>query len=92
MHKIRVSIASVIISAIPVITYPTSPNNPSLLALTKNFGSINGFVRDASNGERLAYANILIKGTALGGSSNDKGYYFIENIAPGKYIVAAVNR
>lgn len=53
----------------------------------KDFGAINGFVSDASNGEKLAYANIIVKGTDLGASSNDKGYYFIENVPPGKYLV-----
>ena len=39
--------------------------------------TISGFVTDAANGEALQYANVLLKGTSLGGITNAKGFYTI---------------
>ncbi|TES90969.1 MAG: hypothetical protein E3J87_08840 [Candidatus Cloacimonadota bacterium] len=61
----------------------------SSTVFAQNMGQVNGFVKDASNGEGLSYANIIIKGTQLGASSKKNGYYFIENITPGKYVLTA---
>jgi len=56
-----------------------------LLGLTTNYGSVSGFVIDASNGERLSFANVYLKDTKLGSSTNEKGYYIIHQIPVGKY-------
>ncbi|MFA5033219.1 MAG: TonB-dependent receptor [bacterium] len=57
----------------------------------KAFGShINGFVKDSSNGEKLAYANIYLEGTIIGSSSSEKGYYVIQNVPSGKYTIVAL--
>ncbi|MBH10948.1 MAG: hypothetical protein CMG74_11485 [Candidatus Marinimicrobia bacterium] len=50
--------------------------------------SINGFVRDDSNGEPLGYANVFIKGTKMGTASSMDGYFVISNIPIGKYDIA----
>ncbi len=60
-----------------------------LFTENKNFGQVNGFIKDASNGEKLSYANIVIEKTKFGGTSNKKGYYFVEDISVGKYVVTA---
>ncbi len=60
-----------------------------IFAKNKDFGQINGLIKDASNGKKLSYANIVIKRTKFGGISNKKGYYFIENIPAEKYIITA---
>jgi hypothetical protein len=53
--------------------------------LSQSTGTIKGFVRDAANGESLPYANVYLKGTQLGSSANEQGYYVISRIPPGSY-------
>ena len=48
-------------------------------------GIIKGFVKDASNGERLSYADVYIEGTGFGCSTDDKGYYYLSEIPAGHY-------
>ncbi len=48
-------------------------------------GAINGYVRDASNGEPLAYANVYLEGTSHGAASNDRGYYYLSSVPAGEY-------
>jgi hypothetical protein len=52
-------------------------------------GKINGFVKDASTGEALIGANILIEGTSTGAATNIDGYYSITNVPPGTYSLKA---
>ncbi|TSA21465.1 TonB-dependent receptor [bacterium] len=52
-------------------------------------GSISGEVRDAVTKQPLPGANVFVPGTTIGTTSDDKGYYIIKNIAPGKYHVKA---
>ncbi len=49
--------------------------------------SISGYVTDSANGETLLYANVIIKGTTTGTSTNTSGYYNIVGLAAGSYIV-----
>jgi len=53
--------------------------------LIHGYGSVSGFVTDASNGEKLAYANVYLENTEYGGATNEKGYYIIQNIPSGDY-------
>ena len=50
-------------------------------------GGISGKVTDKSNGEDLAWANIIITGTSLGTSTDLDGNYIIRNVPVGKYTV-----
>jgi hypothetical protein len=50
-------------------------------------GKINGVISDVSTGEKLSYANVVVEGTKWGGISNKNGYYFVQDVAPGKYVV-----
>ena len=50
-------------------------------------GKIIGAVIDANTGEPIVGANILVKDTFVGSSSDDNGYYVIINILPGFYNV-----
>jgi len=52
-------------------------------------GAVNGFVRDATNGEPLAYANVFLEGTSLGAGTSDRGYYYIGHVAAGEWTVVA---
>ncbi len=48
-------------------------------------GKITGKITDAVSGEPLVGANVYLKGTLLGASTDLKGYYEISSIAPGTY-------
>ncbi|HLP18397.1 MAG TPA: TonB-dependent receptor [Bacteroidota bacterium] len=55
------------------------------IALSQNGTTLSGFVRDKQTGESLPFANILMKGTTLGASTNIDGYYAVPKVAPGRY-------
>lgn len=57
--------------------------SPSLYA--SGGGALRGFVTDSTNGEAITYANVLIKGSTIGITTNTRGYYFIPSIPPGKH-------
>jgi len=50
-------------------------------------GMVAGFVRDASSGEFLSYANCYLEGTSIGTPTNKQGYYVISGLKPGKYVL-----
>jgi hypothetical protein len=52
-------------------------------------GAVNGFVRDAGDGEPLAYCNVYLDSTEYGSATNDKGYFYIGHVPPGKYELVA---
>jgi hypothetical protein len=52
-------------------------------------GKISGVVKDASTGEALIGANVLIEGTTIGAATNVDGYFVILNIPPGTYSLKA---
>lgn len=51
--------------------------------------TIYGFIRDAETSETLLQANIIIKGTQTGASSNNSGYFSLNNIGVGKVTLIA---
>ncbi|HEX7319507.1 MAG TPA: carboxypeptidase-like regulatory domain-containing protein [bacterium] len=53
------------------------------LLIAADHGSIKGFVKDASNGEKLSYANVYIENTSIGTSTDEKGYYYIPAVPAG---------
>jgi outer membrane receptor protein involved in Fe transport len=50
-------------------------------------GKLSGKVTDASTGEPLISANVIIEGATLGAATDFEGYYSIINIRPGTYTV-----
>jgi TonB-dependent receptor len=56
----------------------------SLLAQEES-GQIHGTVKDATSGDLLIGANVFLKGTGLGASTDLKGAYVIRSIPPGPY-------
>ena len=48
---------------------------------------LRGFVTDSTNGEPVIYANVIIKGTKTGASTNTSGYYIIPSVPHGKQTV-----
>ncbi|HOP50411.1 MAG TPA: carboxypeptidase-like regulatory domain-containing protein [Ignavibacteriales bacterium] len=53
----------------------------------QNKSSIFGTITDKVTKKRLPYVTVLIEGTNLGATSNEKGDYIIKNINPGTYNV-----
>ncbi len=58
------------------------------VALGGTTGKLAGRVTDRQSGAAVVGANILLKGTTLGASTDVDGYYFIINVPPGAYEVA----
>jgi hypothetical protein len=46
---------------------------------------VRGTVVDSSNGERIAYASVVIQGTSKGAATNSGGFFLIPNVEPGKH-------
>ncbi len=67
-----------------LIFFLTLFNAPSLQA-QDNTAAINGYVRDATTGETLLGANVIIQLLNKGASTNTAGYYTIQNLEPGTY-------
>ncbi len=60
----------------------------SLVSAQQSTGSIVGKLTDQEyNNEPLAFANVLIKGTTLGATSDFDGLFEIANVEPGTYTV-----
>lgn len=51
--------------------------------------ALNGYVRDATTGETLLGANVLVREAERGAATNNAGYYTIGNLTPGTYTVRA---
>src|SRR5690554_2232623 len=60
-----------------------------VLALAQNTGKLAGRVLDASTGEPLPGANVVIEGTQLGTASDVEGNYFIIGVPVGTYDIQA---
>lgn len=61
----------------------------SALVAGTNNGTISGEVRDAVTRQPLPGANVILSGTTLGASCNERGYYVIADVPPGSYQVKA---
>ncbi|HWP82581.1 MAG TPA: TonB-dependent receptor [Bacteroidota bacterium] len=70
------------LSVILLITFVTST-----VVFGGTTGKVAGRVKDASSGEPLIGANIVLEGTTLGAATDVEGYYVILNVPPGKYNV-----
>ncbi|MCK9328915.1 MAG: TonB-dependent receptor [Candidatus Cloacimonetes bacterium] len=51
--------------------------------------TISGIVTNKNNGQPIEYASVIIKGKSQGAYTNNKGYFVITDIIPGKYIIFA---
>lgn len=51
--------------------------------------TVEGYVRQSVTNEPVAYANVFIQGTTLGVTTDEEGYYKIENAEPGVYNLEA---
>lgn len=55
----------------------------------QNVGRISGTIVDATSGQPLPGANVIIPGTTMGGAAGVDGDYYILNIPPGRYELRA---
>ena len=53
-------------------------------------GKIAGIVTNKATGEPLTGVNLMLENTLLGAASGKDGYYFINNVPPGTYVLKAV--
>jgi outer membrane receptor protein involved in Fe transport len=60
-----------------------------ILALAQNTGRLSGVVTDASTGESLPGANVVLQGTQLGTATDVDGNYFIIGVPVGTYDITA---
>lgn len=58
------------------------------LAFAGQTGKISGYITDDETGEPVVGANVILEGTYFGAACDLEGYYFINNIPPGKYNLA----
>lgn len=58
-------------------------------------GAVNGFIRDAADGEPLAFASVWLERVdgdttpPLGTAATERGYYYISRVPPGRYLLRA---
>jgi outer membrane receptor protein involved in Fe transport len=57
-------------------------------AAAQDAASLRGYVRDASTGETLLQANVVVTETGEGTATNNAGYYTLRGLTPGTYTVA----
>ena len=48
---------------------------------------VSGFISDSSSGEALIGANVILQETGQGMATDINGYYIIQDIVPGNYIL-----
>ncbi len=61
------------------------PCHQALSRASLDQGRVRGTVTDSSNGQPIPYANVVVKGTTLGASTNSSGFYHISAVPPGTY-------
>ena len=59
----------------------------SVFAYAQGDNSIKGFVYETSNGEPVMFANVFLKGTTLGSTTDINGYFSITRIPDGTYTI-----
>ena len=57
----------------------------SVLSFAQGDNSVKGFVYEKSNGEPIMFANVYLKGTTLGSTTDINGYFSITRIPDGNY-------
>ena len=59
---------------------------PLIFLLTFSFSAtIQGIIKDKRSGQPLIGANVMLEGTSLGSSTDENGFYIINEIDRGKY-------
>jgi hypothetical protein len=58
-----------------------------LPAFAQNKASVSGIVTDSKSGETLIFANVFIRGTQMGTTTNTSGFYTFSGLEPGRLIL-----
>ena len=56
----------------------------TITTYSQNIGTLRGIVKDSTNGEALAYGNVLIKELNVGASTDERGFFIITSIPANK--------
>lgn len=59
----------------------------SILSFAQGDNSIKGFVYEKSNGEPMMFANVFLKGTTHGSTTDINGYFSITRVPDGNYTI-----
>ena len=59
----------------------------AFIQLNAKSGIISGFISDSSSAEALIGANVILQETGQGMATDINGYYIIQNITPGNYVL-----
>jgi hypothetical protein len=59
----------------------------NISAFSQTSGTVKGFVYDKANGEPVPYSNVYFKGTTIGANTDINGFFSINRIPPGEYIL-----
>ena len=59
----------------------------TFIQLNAQSGIISGFISDSSSAEALIGANVILQETGQGMATDINGYYIIQNITPGNYVL-----
>tara|TARA_A100001011_G_scaffold249309_1_gene257628 strand:- start:294 stop:2630 length:2337 start_codon:yes stop_codon:yes gene_type:complete len=59
----------------------------TFIRLNAQSGIISGFISDSSSAEALIGANVILQETGQGMATDINGYYIIQDIAPGDYVL-----
>jgi len=57
----------------------------TIFAYGQERGTIRGLITDAETGEPLIGVNIVVEGTYLGASTDEDGFFVIQDVKPGEY-------
>ena len=57
----------------------------------QELGTVQGFLFDRETGEPVQFSTLFLKGTRLGTTSDINGYYSLNRIPPGTYILQITN-
>ncbi len=60
---------------------------PKIVFCSTESGNIKGYIKDKDSGEALPYANVSLKGTNKGTTTNDAGYFILINVPVGEQTV-----
>ena len=59
----------------------------STFGFSQSTGAVKGFVYDKANGEPVPFCNVYFKGTTIGANTDLNGFFNINRVPPGNYII-----
>ena len=59
----------------------------SLFSVHAQMGKVRGFVNEKSSDAPISFANVVLEGTTIGAVANDEGYFILNNVPAGNYVL-----